>query len=311
MAVRAENPNWGIILAGGSGTRLSGFTTDGNGDHVPKQYCSLDGGPTLLEFALERARSVVPPQQIVIVVAEDHERHWAPLLRSWPVENLLVQPQNRGTAPGILLPLLSIMERDPAARIALFPSDHFVEQELVLARCLRSSLWAIDEFDRHVILLGITPDCIESNYGWILPGVRFGRARSVRAFVEKPDLGRALELQRLGAVWNSFLLVASGQALIDLFKARAPTLFQTFRDAWPPANLEARHRLYDHIESADFSREILEGAERRLRLRIVPSCGWTDLGTPERVARCLAARDRAAATASGRGPSLALALNRS
>ena len=35
------------------------------------------------------------------------------------------------------------------------------------------------------------------------------------------------------------------------------------------------------------SRDVLEGSEDFLRVQLVPPCGWTDLGTPRRVAECL------------------------
>jgi hypothetical protein len=37
----------------------------------------------------------------------------------------------------------------------------------------------------------------------------------------------------------------------------------------------------------DFSRDVLEGQESLLRVLTVPACGWSDLGTPRRVAETL------------------------
>lgn len=289
MKVRTEaGCKWGIVLAGGAGTRLSALTTNEHGVPVPKQYCSLDGGQPLLLTALDRAGRVLARERIVIVVAEEHAQYWGPLLSEWPARNVLVQPRNRGTAPGILLPLLSILERDPRARVAVFPSDHFVEREAVLARCLRASLDEGHQLERNVILMGITPDSAEPDYGWILPGPACGVTHSVDAFVEKPGVARATELQRLGAVWNSFLLVASAPILVGLYERRLPKLLEAFQAAQPHASTEAARSFYQDVAVADFSRDVLEGSGRSLQLQVVPSCGWTDLGTPERVARCRA-----------------------
>jgi len=41
---------------------------------------------------------------------------------------------------------------------------------------------------------------------------------------------------------------------------------------------------YAGREAVDFSREILERQAAHLRVIRVPPCGWTDLGTPHRVA---------------------------
>jgi hypothetical protein len=45
--------------------------------------------------------------------------------------------------------------------------------------------------------------------------------------------------------------------------------------------------LYDRLPVVDFSRAVMQGAESALRVRTAPACGWTDLGTPRRVARTL------------------------
>src|SRR5690606_34302475 len=50
---------WAVVLAGGEGRQLQSLTTLGCGTPVPKQFCSLSGGRTLLEDALTRAEDVV------------------------------------------------------------------------------------------------------------------------------------------------------------------------------------------------------------------------------------------------------------
>jgi mannose-1-phosphate guanylyltransferase len=120
----------------------------------------------------------------------------------------------------------------------------------------------------------------------------------VARFVEKPDQAAALELQAQGGVWNSFLLAARGWALLELYQSRLPGLLERFQEAFAqapggPEASEARGArlaaLYAELPSHDFSRELLQGSEERLRLEVVPPCGWTDLGTPARVEACLAA----------------------
>jgi hypothetical protein len=49
--------NWAIVLAAGEGSRLRRLTTDGSGASIPKQFCSLRNGPSLLHEALRRAAS--------------------------------------------------------------------------------------------------------------------------------------------------------------------------------------------------------------------------------------------------------------
>ena len=65
--------DWALILAAGEGSRLRSLTTR-NGIAVPKQFCSLNGGASLLQDALHRAESVAPRTRIATIVAQQHRR---------------------------------------------------------------------------------------------------------------------------------------------------------------------------------------------------------------------------------------------
>jgi mannose-1-phosphate guanylyltransferase len=291
MSNPSQNQNWAVVLAAGDGTRLRELTRRGGVD-TPKQFCSLRGGRSLLGDALARAARIAPKKRILVVVAEQHRRFFEPELAALPRENVIVQPSNRGTAAGILLPLLAVLERDPEARIAFLPSDHFVAREVVIEAALRFALDALDEPEAGLTLLGITPDAPESGYGWIVPRASERLLRPVERFVEKPPPALAAELFAHGALWNSFLFAAKGATLRALFAARLPELLGAFEATFTsaPETRAARfEQLYAALEARDFSREILQECTRELRLEQVPPCGWTDLGTPERVAACLAA----------------------
>src|SRR5262245_41622932 len=95
-----------IVLAGGDGTRLRSFTRGLVGDDRPKQFCPVIGAETLLDQTRHRLRMLVAPQCTLIVVTRPHERYYAPALRGLPASLVVVQPENRGTAPAILYALL-------------------------------------------------------------------------------------------------------------------------------------------------------------------------------------------------------------
>jgi len=256
---------------------------------VPKQYCSLLGGRSLLGDALARAERLVDPANVSIVVAAEHEPYWRPELRLRPERNIVVQPQNRGTAAGVLLPLLPIARCDPDAVVVLLPTDHFVADEGALSAVLREAMGAARRDPQRLLLVGIRPDAPESDYGWILPGVGSGRCLPIERFVEKPGRQVAGDLLRSGGVWNSFLLVGAASSFLQLYRRRLPELLAAFATVGRDSAPMQLQRLYATLPDADFSRDLLQGSEASLGLYIAPPCGWTDLGTPARVASCVAA----------------------
>jgi mannose-1-phosphate guanylyltransferase len=298
---------WGLVLAAGEGSRLRTLTTDARGVATPKQFCSLDGRSTLLGKALERAGRLVPSRRTAIIVASEHREWWKTELSSvsGPV---VVQPRNRGTAAGVLLPLLEILDRDAEATVLVVPSDHFVANESRLARAASSAFARVERRADEIVLLGIAPDAPDSEYGWIVPGADAEDGfRRVATFVEKPPAERARELERAGALWNSFLFVARARTLVEIYEQRLPRLVHALR--WARERPEERlAAAYLALEPLDFSREVLEGAEDRLRLLAVPACGWSDLGTPERVAACLRTLAPSRHRLSRSGPRAALHL---
>jgi mannose-1-phosphate guanylyltransferase len=83
----------------------------------------------MLRWALERAGRIVSPNRVVAIVAARHRSWWRDALSDLPTGNVVVQPSDRGTAVGVLLPLLRVYQRDRRAMVALLPSDQFVEEE--------------------------------------------------------------------------------------------------------------------------------------------------------------------------------------
>jgi mannose-1-phosphate guanylyltransferase len=285
---RDAGHNWALVLAGGEGTRLHALTTTVSGVAVPKQFCSIGGDDSLLAAALRRAREVAAAERTCAVVAEHHRRWWQPLPLGIPPENVIAQPRNRGTATGILLPLLQIVHRDPQATLLVLPSDHYVRNEEVLASSLRSAMVHAEQQPDRIILLGVTPEDADTELGYIVAdGDSTCSTRAVTQFIEKPTAVAARALLASGGVWNSFIFAAKGRALLRVFEARCPELVAQMRRIVeePSSSARAAHlaELYQHLPRFDFSRDVLEGSLPTLSVLTVPACGWSDLGTPRRV----------------------------
>ena len=242
--------------------------------------------------ALQRARHIAPPEQVCAIVAQQHSRYWRKALHALPARNVIVQPQNRGTANGVLLCVLAIIERDPLARIVFLPADHFVLDESALARALRDLALHLNHNPDGLTLIGIEPDEPDPELGYIVPGRTLSDgSRTVARFVEKPPLRTARELFDAKALWNSFIFAATGSALLGLLRAHLGVSVEDMavalaRDA-QSIQASALTELYQRLPVVDFSRAIVEHAPQTLRVITAPACGWNDLGTPRRLADTL------------------------
>jgi mannose-1-phosphate guanylyltransferase len=284
---------WALVLAAGDGSRLRTLTTDASGTAIPKQFCSLHGGNSLLLDTLRRAQGFAARNRIGAVVAEAHRRWWASDLWSLNRANIIVQPANRGTANGILLPLLSILAQDPLAKVVFLPSDHYFADEAMIGRALHRAVERVYAHPESVTLLGIQPDEADCDLGYILPddALDYDTFR-VAQFIEKPDLQVARSMIARGAAWNSFIFAADANTLLSMYRQLLPDIvdaMETARahDVAPGARRSALVELYERLPSVDFSSHIAQRAAGRLNLLNVPTCGWSDLGTPKRVAKIL------------------------
>jgi mannose-1-phosphate guanylyltransferase len=273
--------SWALVLAGGDGSRLWSLTQTDEGVAVPKQFCSLQGGPSLLAAALNRAAAIAPRERLCAIVAGQHRRWWADGTFDVPDSNVFVQPRNRGTAHGVLLPLVKIAARDPNAIVVLLPADHYFRDETAIAASLRRVTVLATENSDAIHLLGVEPDAPNAELGYILPSPNARcRSRRIVRFIEKPKAAQARRLIKLGALWNVFIIAASVRTLLNLYSPSFDATIAAMRHA-EGAELD---ELYQSLPDIDFSRDILEGNEGKLRVLTVPRCGWSDLGTLDRIA---------------------------
>jgi hypothetical protein len=263
MSRRHEQKLWGIVLAGGEGMRARPFLQRLCGGRGIKQFCAVVGSRSMLEHTLARVERLIPRERILVVVSRHHLAEATPQLAHWPAANVIVQPANRETAPGILLPLAHISYRDPAATVAVFPSDHFVVGEAAFMNAVAGVVAEVRRFPRRLVLLGATPEEEEGDYGWIEPAPQevgcASRAVTLWEMIERtaPDLKRTFERLRL--------VLRMGSEYAPIFLKRA----------------------YDTMRAVNFSSEVCEPLVSWLRVLPAPEVGWSDWGSEERILRSL------------------------
>jgi mannose-1-phosphate guanylyltransferase len=97
----------------------------------PKQYVNFIGTRSMLEHTLHRAEKLIPRERVFTVINEAHlgfpevKRQ----ISQRRQRTVIVQPENKETAPGLLLPLMHVSKRYPNSTVVIFTSDHFVLEE--------------------------------------------------------------------------------------------------------------------------------------------------------------------------------------
>jgi mannose-1-phosphate guanylyltransferase len=285
-------PPWALILAGGDGTRLRALTRQIAGDPRPKQFCPLLDGETLLDRTRRRVDLLTRPDRQVVIVTRPHEPYFRPLVTDLAPDRLVIQPNNRGTAAGLLYPLLRIADLAGDVPVAVFPSDHFVDNDAAFVGAVGGAVDTLAGDPDRVILLGIEAASAETEYGWIEPlgqplGPQAPPVLPIQRFWEKPAPDLAAELLSRGCLWNSFVMVGRVPAFIDLIRAGAPDLVRAFapvqRALGSSRERAVVDRVYASLDPVNFSERVLEPSAARLGVVRLKGIEWSDWGNAERV----------------------------
>ena len=296
-----QNHLWGIVLAGGEGKRLDQYIRTRFGTAIPKQYCSFHGTRSMLSHTLSRAELLIPRDHIFVTIQHDHLDFAEASLCNVPPRNIAIQPMNRETGVGILHALLHIYHEDPQAIVTIFPSDHFILEERRFMEYVADGVTFIKKNKNRLLVLGIEPDQLESDYGWIKPGDRFSNVRGtminrVTSFYEKPTTPLVMQMyENKFWLWNTMVLVSSVDVMIGRFCRLMPevvvpilTLQEHF---YSPEEYEKTKAVYDKLPSVNFSFSILEKTVEELAVLRVKNVYWSDWGSAQRIEKDIAFLD--------------------
>jgi mannose-1-phosphate guanylyltransferase len=252
----------------------------------------------MLEHTFDRAAKLIQPERLYVVVAKEHLRFRdvRRQIGSRPPETVVIQPRDKDTAPGLLLPLIYLHRRYPDAAVVVFPSDHFILEEDVFMRHVELAFRVVEEDGSRIVLLGVEPSAPVTEYGYIVPGEKFkapagDSTRKVELFVEKPGLEAAKKIMKIGALWNTLVTVFKATTMMNLFERATPELFCSFQSIVKALGTtdEERvvERVYRELRPFNFSTSVLEYLpfEYRQSLLVLPVRGvtWSDWGSPERL----------------------------
>jgi mannose-1-phosphate guanylyltransferase len=274
---------WGLVLAGGDGQRLQSLTRAVSGHPIPKQYCRLLNRRSLIETTLARVNQLIEPACTMVIVNRDHLPLARPQMPSVPLANVVVQPCNRDTGPGVLYALLALERRVGDTPVAVFPSDHFIDDDRRFNTHVCDAYRLLARFPEKIVLLGLPSRHPQAGFGYIEQGaplVGFHNGYRVAGFFEKPSPVMVQRLHATGCLWNSFVMVFNVRRMLDLIRVAMPDAYASMAGIGRGGSAEA---LYRQMEGWNFSQAVLADIASELLVVRVDGVYWNDWGTPQAI----------------------------
>ena len=281
--IMADTNNHLVIMAGGVGSRFWPMSTE----ETPKQFIDVLGaGRTLLQMTRDRFKGICPAENIWVVTNKRYAELVRQQLPDIPVDNILLEPCRRNTAPCIAYVSWRIKKQAPQANIVVSPSDHVVTDVIEFQRVVSQCLKFTKETD-SIVTLGMKPSRPETGYGYIQADLSTNSLRNkeifrVDQFREKPDLETAMRyVQENNFFWNAGIFIWRVETIVNALRMYAPRInriFERLQDKM--GTLEEQQVIdeaYPDCDNISIDYAVMEKAEE---IFVCPAdFGWSDLGT--------------------------------
>lgn len=270
-------------MAGGVGSRFWPMSTQ----EKPKQFIDVLGtGKSLLQLTYDRFKGVCNEENVWVVTNKIYFELVHEQLPQIPVDNILLEPCRRNTAPCIAYVSWKIKSINPKANIVVTPSDHVVTDCNEFNRIIKSCLEFTSDTDA-IVTLGITPTRPDTGYGYIQADLSSHSLRNkeifrIDSFREKPDLETAKEyISRKEYFWNAGIFVWNVSTIVNAYRVYCPQISKIFENLLPVYGTEAERQkideCYPECENISVDYAIMEKVED---IFVCPSdFGWSDLGS--------------------------------
>jgi len=276
----ARRPYYGLILAGGRGTR---FWPRSRRAHA-KQVLRFLGERSLIQQTVDRLRPLIPPERQWILTSPPLRDEIVRQLPEVPKEQILAEPAQRNTAPAIGLAAHILQSIDPDAIMGVFPSDHIIAKPARYLRFVRPALQAAAQ--GKIVVLGIQPRWPETGYGYIefAKGIQAGSLEpiAVRKFKEKPDLKTATRYLKAGNFfWNAGMFFWKTSVLLDAlreFQPKTATLLASLPAFKTRGFLAKVNAVFPNCENISIDYAVLEKARNVVGIA-TGDFGWNDVGS--------------------------------
>jgi mannose-1-phosphate guanylyltransferase len=289
-----ETMQYGVIMAGGSGTRLWPLSRE----RRPKQLLPVVRGKSLLQLSYERLRGILPPERILVCTGEQHRASVLENLPELPKDNLLGEPVGRDTANAVGFPAAVLLKRDRDAITAVVSADHVIEPMDAFHASLRTAFAVAEQQPNALVTFGIVPTYGHTGLGYVQRGEPLASTKGdkapipgayrVHAFKEKPDKPTADRYVESGRFyWNSGMFVWRCDTVLNELASHLPDSYRgltQIADAWDtPRRQQVLNETYPKLPRISIDYAVMEPASQgkgKAQVAVVEMpVQWLDVGS--------------------------------
>ncbi len=267
-------------MAGGTGTRLWPLSRKSS----PKQFQSLVSEKTLLRETFDRAKHLVPIENIFICTSETFASITRTELPEISRGQIIAEPLPRGTCSAIALSATFLTRRNDDSIIATIASDHAIENPEEFSHSLTAAFALVEKNREKIVTIGINPTRPDTGLGYIQIGQEFGlfegrKSYFIETFREKPDAETAEEyLASFEYLWNAGYFIFSGKNFLGEVARFVPKTSDIVKQFSFPLS-ESHATQYAECPNDPIDTAIIEKLPIESRIVIPSAIKWSDIGS--------------------------------
>jgi mannose-1-phosphate guanylyltransferase len=252
------------------------------GEHV---WAVILAGTRALDRTLRQVGQVIPAERTIVMAAVSDHTRVARVARDGM--HVLVEPDDRGTAATILLPVHWIHARDQHALVVVLAGDLPMPGDAAAGRHVARAARCAERHPDSLILTGVSGGSA-SEHGFIVPGERIDSAGEAPLCRVQRLVELGPDAQRDRTLANVPMLAGRAEAFIRAAAEVSPSLNERLARAVTFAGREHEHwalkQAYALAPRVDFFRSVLQEIARSLAVIAVADVGrdepatWRSLG---------------------------------